>query len=204
VSKDFLFLQVATPTGWLPSMVFYECDHMPKGLALFTSWLAAQPAKANHEAGSKLPCEIKVLGADVAARDYYNALLAYLGDHKKALQFPVYVDVPDSYAKGLYPKYPTLERFLLRHFQKDIPWDMAFVRCEKYYGCTVCLLKSADGKFMAVTMKGDHHDRAAISAAIEDAMGTTEQRYYTRTKMSLDEDVVLKEARGFIDRIPMR
>ena len=209
--QPWWFVQVILPAqgrpkgdpGWRPSMVFFSADESVKGMAVFTSWAAAEEFKAAIP--TKLQTEIIELGSAMPIKTWYQVALGCVGNHKALLHTPVYVDPIDSYGKDHRPAFATLERWFLRHWQNEVPWDFDVDEMVAYGGCTICVMRHAQtGLFVAVTMKGAYETRESIANAIEDAYGTTEWRYYTRTNGSNRKEDAIVQAQRFVDHIQMR
>lgn len=165
---------------WCPSLIFYEIDTSPKGLALFTSREAAQQFSDGLHDLCHIDRSIVRLGRDgVSAADYVRAVAQHLPHGEKVAlgELPVYVDPPDCWCKQEKVAFKNLARFFWRHMQEDVPWDCEPVDWYEYRGCTICVMRDAKkGCFVAKTAKGVHSTPYDMGVAIEDAIGTTEEK----------------------------
>src|SRR6185295_3426728 len=76
------------------------------------------------------------------------------GGEKAYKRTPVYIDPTDLFCKGVPVTYASLEKFLLKNFQNQMPYSCDVIGLTPYMGYTIELLKDrSTGAFTAVCMK---------------------------------------------------
>lgn len=188
---------------WRPSFVFFLADYSTKGYAFFTTRDNADGYRLLLEALD----EYHTYPVTVEQFDDIPGYAACVTEHirsanKAYKDVPVYIDPPNLYCKGVKTSYASLQKFLYKNFQEQMPYGHEVVGFTHQRGCTIQLLRDkASNKFTAVCMRGVFQDRATISAAIEDAIGTTDEVYYKCSEPSDDAEAALAIVAEHIQRV---
>lgn len=206
MAKQFYFLKTELPPDcgaqilWRPSLVFFQADWSTKGYAFFTTRENAEGYRLELEKNQSLPVTVEML-EDIPT--YMACVVEHIRAANKAYKsVPVYIDPPNLFCKGIATSFNSLEKFLYKNFQNEIPWAHDVVSFTHHRGCTIELLRDRfTGQYTSLTARGVFHDRPAISAAIEDAFMTTEQMYCQKSDPVATEEEALGIAVSHINRV---
>lgn len=207
MAKTFFFLKTELPPDcgagvlWRPSLVFFQADWSTKGYAFFTTRENADGYRLELEKNQSLPVTIELL-ENIPA--YMAAAVDHVRSANKAYKsVVVYVDPPNLFCKGgTQPAYGSLEKFLHKNFQNELPWAHDVVSFTHERGCTIELLKDRmTSQYTALTVRGIFNDRPTMSAAIEEAYLTTQQVYCYKSDPADTADEALRLATEHIIRV---
>ncbi len=179
--------QVAGRLPWMPTLILFESDQSLKGIGVFSEWTKAEDFRAmlgsmfsgNFEMetvtlGEKgMPLSEFTEGVVNAVRSMYKAMV----------DTPVYVDPPDPFCKGLDVSYNNIQRFMRRAMREELEAMCDHLGFEQYSGFTIATHKRKVDDFYGCTaFRGAFTDSETMATAIEDARGTTLEKYHISTE----------------------
>lgn len=203
MSESFYILKVILPKGypakvpWRPAFVQFQTDADIKGVALFTSWLAADNFKnANVEA-----CSLDMVIEEFDVESFFKAMIEHFGLAKAYKEVAVYIDPTDPYCKGKSVDFASVEKFLLKHGPPDLPWTHEIVGFGEHKGFTLMNTReTASNQYVTMAMKGSFKDRAEFADAVDAVAGTNEAHLFHRTKPRKSVFEAVVDAKNHIDR----
>jgi hypothetical protein len=211
---SYFFVKVNLPEGecvpgrlpWMPTLIVFESDAALKGVAVFTSWANAHDFSSMM--AQVLPptftTEIIQLGdAGMPLTEFTEGLINATNSMRNALvSTPVYVDPPDLFCKGISVTYNSVQRFMRRAMRDQLDAMCEHLSFDEYNGFTIALHKrKADGYFGCTCFRGRFTDAERMNTAIEDAQGTTLEKYHISTEFFPLRETAPMMARAAIDQI---
>lgn len=113
---------LAPADRWMPSLIFYESDYDIKGVAMFSTWLAADNFRGETSSVCTYETEVCRIGGDgMPLSDYFDGVKRAMRSFQKALiETPIYVDPPDIYCKGATVSFNSFQKWALRCMKDEI------------------------------------------------------------------------------------
>lgn len=189
--------------AWMPTLIVFESDGALKGIAVFTTWLKAEEFKAMMNLS--LESEIVELGGDgMPLTEFVSGVTNATRHIKKTyLETPVYIDPPDPYCKTVGAvSHSNLQRFLRRAMKDELEAMCEHVSFEEYNGFTIILhQRRIDQYYGCSAFRGKFDSAEAMVTAIEDARGTTLEKYDISTEFYPLCDTAEMNAKALIDQL---
>ncbi len=189
---------------WMPTLIVFQTTFDLKGIAVFSSWLLAEEFSAKMSEIASFEREIVQLGdAGMPLSEFTEGVINATRSMKKAMvDTPIYVDPPDPFCKGLSVSYNNLQRFMRRAMRDELNAMCEHLTFDQYNGFTIVLHRRRnDGFFGCSAFRGVFTDAEAISSAIEDARGTTEEKYAISTEFYPLHETAPMMVKAAIDEI---
>ena len=208
--NQYFFVKVKIPAEhlqkgdlpWMPTLIVYKADFDVKGIAVFTSWLKAEEFSAKMSELVSFDREIVEIGdAGMPLTEFLEGVINATRSMTKAMtETPVYVDPPDAHCKDIAVSYNSVQKFMRRALADQIKSMVDHLGFEDYEGFTIALHKrKADSYHGCTAFRGKFDDFEALGSAIEDAVGTTLEKYVITTDYYPLIDTAIMIAKKMID-----
>lgn len=210
MKKSWCTVRLAQTKGWRPAIIFFQSDNTMKGLALFDSRTNADAFRVHLQSLVSCDLEVVQLGSEACTVGAYIDAVMRCGMSEAAAlsRFPVYVNPTDCYCKNVNPEYSSLRKFIIASMTSSalsgVAWVTPMAKIENYNGFTFCVIEAAepgkkDSKYYVVGIKGTYSNREELVVAIDDAEGTTDDRYKIVFGLCPSVDDACIQARKVID-----
>lgn len=193
---------------WMPTIISFEADGALKGIAVFTSWLKAEEFKAQmfFTPESEITPEIVQLGGEggMPLTEFVSGVTnATRHIRRTYLETPIYIDPPDAYCKMVDAvSHSNLQRFLRRAMRDELESMCEHVSFEEYNGFTIILHERRVDKYYGCSaFRGKFDNAEAMATAIEDARGTTLEKYDLSTDFYPLHETAEMNIKALIDSV---